>query len=127
MNPVERTAAAREASAIARQAAAAVHRAVADETIGIVALLTDDTPAVVEMRSVIRRAYVQRVLRAVPGVGAATTVRVCRAADVERLTRLGSLSAARRRVLAEALTSMVDLERYDGRGPRRRAGEGQRG
>lgn len=118
----ERTAAAREASALARRAAAEVLRAVATETIGVVSLLTEDSPPLVAMRQAIRRTHVQRLLRAVPGVGAHIAMEVCRDADIDRLTRLESLSAGRRLVLADAITQRVDLDHgYRGDGPRRRS------
>lgn len=108
------------ASAAVRSRTAATLQAIADGDLAIVDVLLAETAAADEALGTIARVRVERLLRAVVGVGEVTATRVCRSAGIERVTRIEALSAPRRRQLADAIRAL-DLASYSGTGPRRRA------
>lgn len=110
---------ARAASAAIRSAAAGELRNLATGSYSLAELLTSAERSGSRVR--IDRTTVQRLLRAVPGIGPDTIMRICRGADIDRATRIGDLSEERRRQLAVVAAQEADLTAYSGSGPRRRA------
>lgn len=113
-----RTSAATIASIQARHAAAEVRRGLTVGEINPVALLS--SPGMGSHRRAVARVPVERLLRAVPGVGEAATREACRDARVDRSARLEALTDVQLAKLAE-IVQRWDLEGYAGSGPRRRA------
>lgn len=109
------------ASALARGRTASTLRSIASGDTLITDVLVPTTESATVALGTIARARVERVLRAVPGVGEYTATQVCHAARIDRFLRLEALSPARRQQLADAI-GRLDLSTYTGTGVRRRVG-----